>query len=415
MKNKYYPLRSSMDEMSAKNDNEIDLEKGPLPEYNSEDGSTLPPYSDLNNPKQMGQNITKLFNWNKSTTPPDYDENRLHITDEGNNPPNTHRENHSSGTADNSSPFLIKLLISFTPIVLLNAPAVCYLKYKDAFFKNYGAAEWTLFGFWCLVCTLALIFLTYFYETWTKAVKVTVIFLAQCVKVTVIFLAKCVKVTVIFLAKCVKVTAISLAKCIKVTAIFLAQCVKVTAVGLYNSREKWVVIIWLLWVVICYTLFLRSKFGNLNLNKALICSTCSISAALLLFLLYVRLPFWTLKHMFSGLFQVLGVQSCVVIVTKGLTYLFDKHIDATGYEIEASSLFVIGNFLFFYEMECPGALKRMPKFIRNGIASFLEGIGNIGNAIGRIGNAIGRIGNAFRGANDNNDIPLGEMEVESEV
>nr|ARQ19029.1 cw3 [Schizosaccharomyces pombe] len=67
------------------------------------------------------------------------------------------------------------------------------LHIQDAFFKNYGAAEWTLFGFWCLVCTLALIFLTYFYEIWTKAVKVTVISLAKCVKVTAIFLAQCVK------------------------------------------------------------------------------------------------------------------------------------------------------------------------------------------------------------------------------
>nr|ARQ19046.1 cw16 [Schizosaccharomyces pombe] len=184
------------------------------------------------------------------------------------------------------------------------------------------------------------------------------------------------------------------------------KAVKVTAVGLYNSREKWVVIIWLLWVVICFVLFGCVKFGNLNLDKALICSTCSISAALLLFLLYVRLPFWTLKHMFSGLFQVLGVQSCVVIVTKGLMYLFDKHIDATGYEIEATSLFVIGNFFFFYEMECPGALKRMPKFIRNGIASFL---GGIANAMMGLANAIG-------GANDNNNnIPLEETEAESEV
>ncbi|CAA20704.1 wtf antidote-like meiotic drive suppressor Wtf9 [Schizosaccharomyces pombe] len=333
MKNNYTSLKSPLDEEDElKTDHEIDLEKGPLPEYDSEEEGALPPYSDH-----------ALVN----------------------NPPNTHRENHSSGTTDNSSPLLIKLLISFTSIILFNAPAVCYLKYKDAFFKNYGAVEWTLFGFWCFVCTLALIFLTYFYETWTKAVKVTVISLAQCVKVT---------------------------------AVFLAKCVKVTAVGLYNSREKWVVIIWLLWVVICYTLFLRAKFGNLNLDKALICSTCSISAALLLFLLYVRLPFWTLKHMFSGLFQVLGVQSCVVIVQKGLMHLFDKHIDGTGYEIEASSLFVIGNFLFFYEMECPGALKRMPKFIRNGIASFL---GGIANAIG--------------GANDNNDIPLEETEAESEV
>nr|QBL54262.1 Wtf2 [Schizosaccharomyces pombe] len=372
MKNKDYPLRTSMDEMSAKNDNEIDLEKGPLPEYNSEDGSTLPPYSDLNNPKQMGQNITKLFNWNKSTTPPDYDENRLHITDEGNNPPNTHRENHSSGTADNSSPWFIKLLISFIPIFVLNVPAVCYLTYKDALFKDYGKDEWVYFGVWCASCLMIFISLWCFYETWTKAVKVTVIFLAQCVKVT---------------------------------AIFLAQCVKVIAVGLYNSKKDLVVTIWLAWVVICFILFGCVKDGRLNLNKALICSTSSISAALFFILLLVCIPIWTLKHMLFGLFQVLGVQSCVVIVTKGLMYLFDKHIDATGYEIEASSLFVIGNFLFFYEMERPGALKRMPKFIRNGIASFLGGLGN----------AFGGMGNAIRGANDNNDIPLGEMDVESEV
>nr|QBL54512.1 Wtf24 [Schizosaccharomyces kambucha] len=138
MKNNYNSLKSPIDEEDElKTDHEIDLEKGLLPEYDSEEEGALPTYSD-----------------------------HARVS----NPPNTHRENHSSGTADNSSPFLIKLLISFTPIVLLNAPAVCYLKYKDAFFKNYGAAEWTLFGFWCLVCTLALIFLTYFYETWTKAV-----------------------------------------------------------------------------------------------------------------------------------------------------------------------------------------------------------------------------------------------------
>ncbi|CAA19130.1 wtf antidote-like meiotic drive suppressor Wtf5 [Schizosaccharomyces pombe] len=161
MKNNYTSLKSPLDEEDElKTDHEIDLEKGPLPEYDSEEESTLPPYSDH-----------ALVN----------------------NPPNTHRENHSYGTTDNSSPLLIILLISFTSIILFNAPEVCYLKYKDAFFKNYGAAEWTLFGFWCLVCTLALIFLTYFYETWTKAVKVTVISLAKCVKVTAIFLAQCVK------------------------------------------------------------------------------------------------------------------------------------------------------------------------------------------------------------------------------
>ncbi|CAO77699.1 wtf antidote-like meiotic drive suppressor Wtf25 [Schizosaccharomyces pombe] len=137
MKNNYTSLKSPLDEEDElKTDHEIDLEKGPLPEYDSEEEGALPPYSDH-----------ALVN----------------------NPLNTHRENHSYGTTDNSSPLLIILLISFTSIILFNAPAFCYLKYKDAFFKNYGAAEWTLFGFWCLVCTLALIFLTYFYETWSKA------------------------------------------------------------------------------------------------------------------------------------------------------------------------------------------------------------------------------------------------------
>nr|QBL54263.1 Wtf4 [Schizosaccharomyces pombe] len=337
MKNKYYPLRSSMDEMSAKNDNEIDLEKGPLPEYNSEDGSTLPPYSEI-------WKYIKTVSEDSSTGP----------TETTN--PNVERRQEFKDSHPNIYS-LLRLLISVLAVIVVFFTAwVCVNPLEKSIFGK--AAFFVTIG---ITCPILLITIFCFFETWTQAV----------------------------------------AQCIKVTVIFLAQCVKVTAVGLYNSREKWVVIIWLLWVVICYTLFLRSKFGNLNLNKALICSTCSISAALLLFLLYVRLPFWTLKHMFSGLFQVLGVQSCVVIVTKGLTYLFDKHIDVTGYEIEASSLFVIGNFLFFYEMECPGALKRMPKFIRNGIASFLEGIGNIGRA--------------FRGANDNNDIPLGEMDVESEV
>nr|QBL54279.1 Wtf22 [Schizosaccharomyces pombe] len=330
MKNKYYPVRTSMDEMNAKNDNEIDLEKGPLPEYNSEDGSTLPPYSEI-------WKYIKTVSEDSSTGP----------TETTN--PNVERRQEFK----DSHPyiyFLLRLLISVLAVSVVFFTAwVCVNPLEKSIFGKVAFS--VTIG---ITCPILFIAIFCFFETWTQAV---------------------------------------------------AQCVKVTAVGLYNSREKWVVIIWLLWVVICYTLFLRSKFGNLNLNKALICSTCSISAALLLFLLYVRLPFWTLKHMFSGLFQVLGVQSCVVIVTKGLMHLFDKHIDATGYEIEASSLFVIGNFLFFYEMECPGALRRMPKSIRNGIASFLGGIAN----------AIRGIANAIEGANDNNDIPLGEMDVESEV
>ncbi|KAL2312381.1 Wtf27 [Schizosaccharomyces pombe] len=55
--------------------------------------------------------------------------------------------------------------------------------------------------------------------------------------------------------------------------------------------------------------------------------------------------------------------------------------------------------------ECPGALIRTRNSIRNGIAFFLGGIGN----------AMMGLANAIRGANDNNDIPLGEMDVESEV
>nr|A0A482ATU4.1 RecName: Full=Meiotic drive suppressor wtf1 [Schizosaccharomyces pombe]QBL54261.1 Wtf1 [Schizosaccharomyces pombe] len=138
MKNNYTSLKSSIDkEDELKSVHEIDLEKGLLPEYNSDEESTLPPYSD-----------------------------HARVS----NPPNTHRENHSSGTTDNSSPFLIKLLISFTSIILFNAPAVCYLKYKDAFFKNYGAAEWTLIGFWCASSLIIFTFSWYFYETWTKAV-----------------------------------------------------------------------------------------------------------------------------------------------------------------------------------------------------------------------------------------------------
>nr|A0A1X9Q9H1.1 RecName: Full=Meiotic driver cw27 [Schizosaccharomyces pombe]ARQ19057.1 cw27 [Schizosaccharomyces pombe] len=375
MKNKYYPLRSSMDELSTKNDNEIDLEKGPLPEYNSEDGSTLPPYSEnlnLKDPKQMGQSITKLFNWNKSTTPPDYDENRLLITDEGNNPPNTHRENHSSGTTDNSSPFLIKLLISFTSIILFNAPAVCYLKYKDAFFKNYGAAEWTLIGFWCASSLIIFTFSWCFYETWTKAVKVTVIFLAQC---------------------------------IKVTAISLAKCVKVISIGLFNIRREMMIIIWILWLIICCILFGCVKDGRLNLNKALICSTCTISAVLFLIVSSVCIPIWTLWRALSGMLQVLGIHGIIALLVNGLMSLFGKHFGWRGYEIEGFVLFFTGNALFLYEMERPGVLKRMRNTTRNVIGFIL---GGIANAIGGIANAIG-------GANDNNDIPLGELEVESEV
>nr|QBL54265.1 Wtf6 [Schizosaccharomyces pombe] len=139
MNNNYTSLKSSIDEEDElKTDHEIDLEKGLLPEYNSEEEGALPPYSDHARLK---------------------------------NPPYTHREKNPSRSTDNSSPFLIKLLISFTSIILFNAPAVCYLKYKDAFFKNYGAAEWTLFGFWCAICLMISIFLWLFYETWTEAVK----------------------------------------------------------------------------------------------------------------------------------------------------------------------------------------------------------------------------------------------------
>nr|A0A482ARN9.1 RecName: Full=Meiotic driver wtf30 [Schizosaccharomyces kambucha]QBL54286.1 Wtf30 [Schizosaccharomyces pombe]QBL54516.1 Wtf30 [Schizosaccharomyces kambucha] len=350
MKNKYYPLRSSIDELSTKNDNEIDLEKGPLPEYNSEDGSTLPPYSEnlkLKDPKQMGANNPNLFNTDESTTPPDYGEDSL-----------SHRENHSSGTTDNSSPFLIKLLISFIPIFVLNVPAVCYLTYKDALFKDYGKDEWVYFGMWCASCLMIFISLWCFYETWTQAV----------------------------------------AQCVKVTAISLAKCVKVISIGLFNIRREMMIIIWILWLIICCILFVYIKSGDLNLNKALIYSTCTISAVLLLIVSSVCIPFWTFERTLAKLAKVFLLQSGIVLVLNGTMFLRGKHFEWTGCEIEASVLFIMGNVLFLCEMECPGALRRMPKSIRNGIASFLGGIAN-----------------AIRGANDNNDIPLGEMDVESEV
>nr|QBL54277.1 Wtf19 [Schizosaccharomyces pombe] len=403
MKNKYYPLRSSMDELSTKNDNEIDLEKGPLPEYNSEDGSTLPPYSEnlnLKDPKQMGANNPNLFNTDESTTPPDYGEDSLS---------NTHRENHSSGTADNSSPFLIKLLISFIPIFVLNVPAVCYLTYKDALFKDYGKDEWVYFGVWCAICLMIFISLWCFYETWTQAVaqcvKVTVIFLAQCIKVTVISLAQCVKVTAIFLAKCVKVTVISLAKCVKVTAVFLAQCVKVISIGLFNIRREMMIIIWILWLIICCILFGCVKDGRLNFNKALICSTCTISAVLFLIVSSVCIPIWTLWRALSGMLQVLGIHGIIAVLVNGSMSLFGKHFGWRGYEIEGFVLFFTSSALFLYEMERPGVLKRM----RNTTGNV------IGYICGGIEDAFRRIKNAFRGANDNNNIPLGEMDVEGDV
>nr|ARQ19049.1 cw19 [Schizosaccharomyces pombe] len=348
MKNKDYPLRSSMDELSTKNDNEIDLEKGPLPEYNSEDGGTLPPYSD----------ISKLAN----PVPEDSSTGPTETTN-----PNVERRQEFKDSHPNIYS-LLRLLISVLAVSVVFFTAwVCVNPLEKSIFGKVAFS--VTIG---ITCPIVFIAIFCFFETWTQAV----------------------------------------AQCIKVTAISLAKCVKVISIGLFNIRREMMIIIWILWLIICCILFGCVKDGRLNLNKALICSTSSISAALFFILLLVCIPIWTLKHMLFGLFQVLGVQSCVVIVTKGLMYLFDKHIDATGYEIEASSLFVIGNFLFFYEMERPGALKRMPKFIGNGIASFL---GGLGNAFGGIGNAIGRIGNAFRGANDNNDIPLGEMDVESEV
>nr|ARQ19043.1 cw13 [Schizosaccharomyces pombe] len=138
MKNNYTSLKSSIDEEDElKTDHEIDLEKGLLPEYNSEEESTLPPYSD-----------------------------HAHV----NNTPYTHRENHSSGTTDNSSTSrLKKAFLSFIPIFVLNVPAVCYLTYKDALFKDYGKDEWVYFGVWCASCLMIFISLWLFYESWTKA------------------------------------------------------------------------------------------------------------------------------------------------------------------------------------------------------------------------------------------------------
>nr|ARQ19054.1 cw24 [Schizosaccharomyces pombe] len=320
MNNNYTSLKNPIDEEDElKTDHEIDLEKGLLPEYNSDEESTLPPYSD-----------------------------HAHV----NNTPYTHRENHSSGTADNSSTSSSKkAFLSFIPIFVLNVPAVCYLTYKDALFKDYGKDEWVYFGVWCAICLMIFISLWYFYETWTQAV---------------------------------------------------AQCVKVISIGLFNIRREMMIIIWILWLIICCILFGCVKDGRLNLNKALIYSTCTISAVLFLIVSSVCIPFWTFERTLAKLAKVFLLQSGIVLVLNGTMFLRGKHFEWTGCEIEASVLFIMGNVLFLCEMECPGALISLRNSIRNGIASFLEGLGNIGRA--------------FRGANDNNNnIPLGEMEVESEV
>nr|ARQ19039.1 cw10b [Schizosaccharomyces pombe] len=140
MKNNYTSLKSPIDEEDElKTGHEIDLEKGLLPEYDSEEEGALPPYSD-----------------------------HAHV----NNTPYTHRENHSSGTAENSSTSpLKKAFLSFIPIFVLNVPAVCYLTYKAALFKDYGKDEWVYFGVWCASCLMIFISLWLFYETWTEAVK----------------------------------------------------------------------------------------------------------------------------------------------------------------------------------------------------------------------------------------------------
>nr|QBL54506.1 Wtf16 [Schizosaccharomyces kambucha] len=333
MKNNYTSLKSSIDEEDElKTDHEIDLEKGLLPEYNSEEESTLPPYSDH----------TRLKN-----------------------PPYTHRENHSSGTTDNSSTSSSKkAFLSFIPIFVLNVSAVCYLTYKDALFKDYGKDEWVYFGMWCAICLMIFISLWCFYETWTKAVKVTVI--------------------------------------------SLAKCVKVISIGLFNIRREMMIIIWILWLIICCILFGCVKDGRLNLNKALICSTCTISAVLFLIVSSVCIPIWTLCRALSGMLQVFLLQSGIVLVLNGTMFLRGKTFEWTGCEIEASVLFIMGNVLFLCEMERPGVLKRMRNTTGNVIGYICEGIGNIGDAFRRIGNA-------FRGANDNNNIPLGEIDVEIEV
>nr|ARQ19041.1 cw11x [Schizosaccharomyces pombe]QBL54518.1 Wtf32 [Schizosaccharomyces kambucha] len=320
MKNNYTSLKSPIDEEDElKTDHEIDLEKGLLPEYNSEEESTLPPYSD-----------------------------HARVS----NPPNTHRENNPSRSTDNSSTSrLKKAFLSFIPIYVLNVLAICYLTYKDAFFKDYGAAEWTLFGMWCASCLMIAILLWLFFETWTKAVKVT-------------------------------------------------------AIGLFNIRREMMIIIWILWLIICCILFVYIKSGDLILNKALICSTCTISAVLFLIVSSVCIPIWTLCRALSGMLQVSGIHGIIALLVNGSMSLFGKHFERRGYEIEGFVLFFTGNALFLYEMERPGVLKRM----RNTTGNV------IGYICGGIGNAFEGIGNALIGANDNNNnIPLGEIDVEIEV
>nr|ARQ19053.1 cw23 [Schizosaccharomyces pombe] len=147
MKNKYYPVRTSMDEMNAKNDNEIDLEKGPLPEYNSEDGSTLPPYSEI-------WKYIKTVSEDSSTGP----------TETTN--PNVERRQEFK----DSHPyiyFLLRLLISVLAVSVVFFTAwVCVNPLEKSIFGKVAFS--VTIG---ITCPILFIAIFYFYETWTKAVK----------------------------------------------------------------------------------------------------------------------------------------------------------------------------------------------------------------------------------------------------
>nr|A0A482AU66.1 RecName: Full=Meiotic drive suppressor wtf35 [Schizosaccharomyces kambucha]ARQ19056.1 cw26 [Schizosaccharomyces pombe]QBL54521.1 Wtf35 [Schizosaccharomyces kambucha] len=163
MKNNYTSLKSPLDEEDElKTDHEIDLEKGLLPEYNSEEEGALPPYSDISK-------LAKTVPEDSSTGP----------TETAN--PNVERRQGFKDSHPNIYS-LLRLLISVLAVSVVFFTAwVCVNPLEKSIFGKVAFS--VTIG---ITCPILFIAIFCFFETWTQAV-------AQCIKVTAIFLAQCVK------------------------------------------------------------------------------------------------------------------------------------------------------------------------------------------------------------------------------
>ncbi|CAA20773.1 wtf antidote-like meiotic drive suppressor Wtf20 [Schizosaccharomyces pombe] len=146
MKNNYTSLKSPLDEEDElKTDHEIDLEKGLLPEYNSEEEGALPPYSD----------ISKLAN----PVPEDSSTGPTEIAN-----PNVERRQEFKDSHPNIY-FLLRLLISVLAVSVVFFTAwVCVNPLEKSIFGKVAFS--VTIG---ITCPILFIAIFYFYETWTKA------------------------------------------------------------------------------------------------------------------------------------------------------------------------------------------------------------------------------------------------------